>query len=136
MDAFIKLTRGTHSLLTRLEPHITRHGITATQFGILEALLHMGPLNQRDLGRKLLLSKGNISVVVNNLEKSSLVKRSRGTSDRRQTIIKLTPKGRKLIERVFPKMVAAMVEEFSTLTASELETLGRLLKKLGRADLP
>ena len=82
------------------------------------------------------LTKGNISVVVNTLEKSSLVKRSRGTSDRRQTIIKLTPKGRKLIERVFPKMVAAMVEEFSTLTASELETLGRLLKKLGRADLP
>lgn len=134
LNAFIKLTRGTHSLLMRLEPHITRHGITTTQFGILETLLHLGPLNQRELGQKLLLSKGNISVVVSNLEKSTLVDRRRDEEDRRQTIVQLTAKGRKLIEKMFPKVVDAIVDDFANLTAGELETLGRLAKKVGRAD--
>lgn len=134
LNAFIKLTRGTQSLLTRLEPHITRHGITTTQFGILETLLHVGPLNQRELGQKLLLSKGNISVVVSNLEKSGLVNRRRDEEDRRQTIIHLTAEGRKLVKKVFPKVLDAIVNDFSNLTADELETLGRLAKKVGRAD--
>ena len=134
LDAFIKLTRATHSLLARLEPHITRHEITPTQFGILEALLHVGPLNQRDLGRKLLLSKGNISVVLNNLEKRGLVERRRNANDRRQMIVHLTPQGRSLIENVFPRVVATIVDELSDLTAQELETLGHLSKKLGLVD--
>lgn len=134
LNAFVKLTRGTHSLLARLEPEITRRGITPTQFGILEALLHVGPLNQRDLGQKLLLSKGNISLVVRNLERAGLVKRQRDDDDRRQTIIQLTAKGKKLIEKVFPEVLAAIVSELSDFTAGELETLGRLTKKIGLAD--
>lgn len=131
LDAFIKLTRGTQSMLTRLEPNITRHGITATQFGILEALLHLGPLNQRDLGRKLLMSKGNISIVIDNLVKRGLVKRVSDPSDRRRTVIHLTAKGRALIERVFPLQAAAIVGELSRLSAREQRTLARLMKKLG-----
>ena len=134
LAAFIKLTRATHSMLTRLEPNITRHGITTTQFGILEALLHVGPQNQRDLGRKLLMSKGNISIVIDNLVKRGLVNRVPDTTDRRRTVIHLTAKGRKLIEKIFPQQVAAIVDDLSRLSPREQETLARLMKKLGRDD--
>ena len=134
LEAFIKLSRGTQSMLARLKPHVTRHGITPTQFGILETILHVGPLNQRELRRKLLLSKGNISVVVNHLVEHKLVKRVRDEADRRRTVIHLTTEGRQLIVKIFPQVAAAVTTELSTLSASEQETLGRLMKKLGRAE--
>lgn len=136
LDAFIKLNRATNSVRSRLEPNVTRHGLTATQFGVMEALLHVGPLSQRDLGRKILASKGNVSVVVNNLERRGLVRRAHVETDRRLAIVQLTREGRRLISRIFPEQVAAIVDEFSTLTAYEQKTLARLCKKLGRgADL-
>ncbi len=134
LDVFIKLTRATHAMLTRLEPNITRHGITGTQFGLLEALLHVGPLNQRELGEKMLMSKGNISIVVSNLAKQGLVKRVPDTSDRRRTVIHLTPAGRKLIAKIFPEQVKAILAEFSVLSAPEQDTLAALMKKLGRVE--
>ncbi len=59
--------RATSSLQSRLEPVITRHGLTAWRFGVLEALLHLGPLHQQELAIRRLVSKGNITLVVRNL---------------------------------------------------------------------
>jgi MarR family 2-MHQ and catechol resistance regulon transcriptional repressor len=87
---------------------------------------------QRALGDKLLRSGGNITMVIDNLEKHGLVERVRQKEDRRMIMIHLTPKGRKLISRVLPLHAKDVVKEMSRLTASEQEELRRLCRKLGR----
>jgi MarR family 2-MHQ and catechol resistance regulon transcriptional repressor len=101
---------------------------------VLEALLHLGPLCQRDLGEKLLRSGGNIVMVVDNLEKRGVVERKRGKQDRRFVTVRLTGKGRRLIARIFPCHVAVLVKEMGALSASEQEKLGHLCRRLGRGE--
>jgi len=131
LDAYIKLTSAMSSVDARLAPGLAGVGLTPTQLGILEALLHLGPLGQRTLGAKLLSSGGNITTVVDNLERRGLVRRERRDDDRRHVTVHLTPEGRRLIAKVFPGHVRAIVAAFSALTVAEQETLGRLAKKLG-----
>ncbi len=131
LDAYIKLTRAVSSVEARLSPGLARAGLTPTQLGVLEALLHLGPLGQRVLGDKLLMSGGNVTTVIDNLERRGLVRRERRGDDRRHVTVHLTAEGRRLISKVFPVHVGAIVEAFSALTAAEQDTLGRLAKKLG-----
>lgn len=132
LDTFIKLTRATDSLLSRLARRNTHPGLTASQFGVLEALYHLGPLCQSVLGEKLLKSGGNITMVIDNLEKSGLVQRVRSADDRRFITVSLTEKGRELIERIFPGHVQAITEEMSCLSSDEQRELGNLCRKLGK----
>jgi MarR family transcriptional regulator, 2-MHQ and catechol-resistance regulon repressor len=132
LNAFINLSRASNSVQTRLSAGLDRHGITTSQLGILEALFHLGPMCQRALGDKLLRSGGNITMVIDNLEKHGLVERVRQKEDRRMIMIHLTPKGRKLISRVLPLHAKDVVKEMSRLTANEQEELRRLCRKLGR----
>src|SRR5947207_2210914 len=108
LDGLIKLVRATESVTARLLPLIGEAGLTVSQFGALEALLHLGPLCQRDLGEKLLKSSGNITMVVDNLERRGLVERRRGSVDRRYITVHLTPEGEQLIRALFPKHAAAV----------------------------
>lgn len=131
LNTFIKLMRATDSLLSRLSPVLASTRLTPGQFGALEVLFHRGPLCQRELGRKLLRSGGNITMVVDNLERRGLVRRERG-EDRRFITLHLTKEGRQLIQRIFPKHVDALVQEMQILTEAEQKELGRLCKKLGK----
>lgn len=131
LDTFIKLLRATDTVRARLERHLAARGLTPTQFGILEALYHIGPLNQRDVGRKLLLSKGNITIVVRHLARRGLITRRAHPADGRQSILHLTPPGRALMRAFFPTHAAAITRELAPLTAAEQGELGRLCRKLG-----
>jgi MarR family 2-MHQ and catechol resistance regulon transcriptional repressor len=139
LDAYIKLNRAGDSLNARLSGSIVSSGLTECQFGVLEALLHLGPLHQRELAYKLLRTGGNITLVVDNLEKQGLVRRQRERDDRRFIKVHLTSAGRRLIERIFPAHADRIVREFAVLTPAEQDELGRLCRKLGkqeRADSP
>lgn len=131
LDTLIKLIRATESLNARLARPIAQAGLTVSQFGALEALHHLGPLCQSELGEKILKSSGNITMVVDNLEKRGLVRRERGDADRRYVTVHLTVEGSRLIGGIFPKHVKAMAFEMAVLTPAEQEELGRLCKKLG-----
>jgi MarR family 2-MHQ and catechol resistance regulon transcriptional repressor len=131
LDAYIKLMRAADSVARRLDPRLLSYGLTETQFGVLETLLHLGPLSQRTLALKQLTSASNLTTVIDNLERDGMVTRRRDATDRRKTVIELTPRGRTLIERIFPGHVAAIAAEFSVLTRPEQHTLGRLCKTLG-----
>jgi MarR family transcriptional regulator, 2-MHQ and catechol-resistance regulon repressor len=131
LNAYIKLMRAGQSLSGRVEAHFRELGLTASQFGVLEALLHVGPLNQKSLAAKILKSTGNITMVIDNLEKRGLVKRTRDEQDRRHFSIGITRKGASLITAFFPKHVERIVEEMSVLSGAEQDTLGRLCKKVG-----
>ena len=134
LDAYIKLVRAVDSVSSRIHRHLDATKLTITQFGVLEVLFHLGPLYQRDLAEKLLKSGGNITLVIDNLEKRELVKRERQVEDRRCVRVCLTDKGQQLISQIFPSHVAAVVNEMSILTASEQEELGRLCRRLGKKE--
>jgi MarR family 2-MHQ and catechol resistance regulon transcriptional repressor len=132
LDAYIKLMRAADSVTARLDPLMRAADLTVGQFGILEALLHLGPLCQRDLGRKLLRSGGNVTVVVGNLARRGLVRRERRADDRRYITVTLTDKGRRLIGGIFPRHVQHIVRELSALSLPQQSELGRLCRQLGR----
>jgi MarR family transcriptional regulator, 2-MHQ and catechol-resistance regulon repressor len=131
LNAYIKLIRGAESVTSRLAPGLEAAGLTTSQFGALEALFHRGPMCQRELGRKLLKSGGNVTLVVDNLEKRGLVRRERERRDRRFVTVHLTEEGQQLIAEYFPRHAAAIVEQMAVLTPSEQHELGRLCRKLG-----
>jgi len=129
--AYVKLMRAHRSVTVRLESALAACGLTLTQLGVLEAVLHLGPLPHGELGRKLLTSPGNLSDVVDKLEKRGLVCRVRATADRRQVRVELTAAGRALIGDVFPRHAGDIAGAMAGLDGAELAVLDGLLRKLG-----
>jgi MarR family 2-MHQ and catechol resistance regulon transcriptional repressor len=131
LNSYTKLMRAAESVTARTSRPMAKAGLTISQFGVLEALLHKGSLCQRDLAAKILKSTGNITMVIDNLEKRGLVRRERDSEDRRYLTVHLTDAGSALIENVFADVEAAIVAEMASLSGDEQELLGLLCKKLG-----
>jgi MarR family 2-MHQ and catechol resistance regulon transcriptional repressor len=131
LNTFIKFTRAANALENRLAHHAQLADLTTSQFGVLETLYHLGPLCPGVISTKLLRSSGNITLVLDNLEKRGLVERKRETSDRRSVKVHLTTQGSALIADIFPRQAAAIAAAFDALSPQEQEELGRLCKKLG-----
>ncbi|UFS72518.1 MarR family transcriptional regulator [Geomonas sp. RF6] len=134
LDAYTKLMRAAESVTSRTARHMAAADLTVSQFGVLEALYHKGPLCQRDIASKILKSSGNITVVIDNLEKRGLVRRERGAEDRRYITIYLTDGGDALITGLFPRIMEAIVAEMGILNANEQEELARLCRSIGLRD--
>lgn len=131
LNTYTKLMRAADSVTGRTGRAMAASDLTVSQFGVLEALFHKGPLCQRDIATKILKSTGNITMVIDNLERRGLVRRERATDDRRFLTVYLTDAGELLIAEVFPRVQAAIVAEMTVLTESEQEELGRLCRILG-----
>ena len=132
LNTYTKLMRAAESVTSRVNRFMSAANLTISQFGVLEALHHKGPLCQRDIGVKILKSTGNMTLVIDNLEKHGLVRRERNTEDRRYFTVHLTAAGSELIARVFVDVESAIVAELAILCEGEQELLGSLCKKLGR----
>jgi MarR family 2-MHQ and catechol resistance regulon transcriptional repressor len=132
LSSYIKLVRAADSVVARSHRHLADANLSFSQFAVLEALYHLGPLCQKDLAAKILKSPRNITMVVDNLEKNNLVRRERSTGDRRVLNVHLTDKGSRLFESVFPRHVGALKNEMEILTPSELREFGRLCRMLGK----
>jgi MarR family 2-MHQ and catechol resistance regulon transcriptional repressor len=133
LDAWVKLVRAFSTLTHHMDDHIRTTGLTTPQFGVLECLGHKGPMCPGELSKKQLVSCGNMTVVVDNLEKEGLVVRKRSKEDRRKISIELTKKGQAKFDAIFPDHARFVGERMSVLDSEEQEQLGRLLKKLGTA---
>ena len=133
LDAYIKLRRAVNAVSLREGEVMRASGLTESQFGALEALHHLGPLCQRELAGKVLKSAGNMTTVVDNLERRGLVKRRREGGDRRVVTVHLTDSGGTLVREVYPRVVEVLMEMFSALSAKEQEQLAALCRRLGKA---
>jgi len=131
LDAYTKLMRAAESVTGRIGRVMATAELTVSQFGVLEALLHKGPLCQRDIAAKILKSSGNITLVIDNLEKRGLVQRRRDSNDRRYITVSLTDAGQALIANLFPTIEATIVEELGILSSPEQMELARLCRTLG-----
>jgi MarR family 2-MHQ and catechol resistance regulon transcriptional repressor len=134
VNAYIKLQRAADSVLARAIHHLASASLTLSQYGVLDLLFHLGPLRLGQIAEKVLKSEGNITTVVDNLERAGLVRRERSVKDRRAVTVSLTEEGHRLISQVLPQHIQAIVKEMSTLTPEEQETLGRLCRKLGKQE--
>ncbi len=132
MDTFIKLTRAVNAFENRIFQPGLLDGLTESQFGVLETLYHLGPLCQGALSQKQLKSTGNMTLVLDNLEKAALVRRERSLEDRRQVLIHLTEKGKDVLQQVYPRVVAAITREVAILTPVEQRKIGELSRILGK----
>lgn len=134
LNTLIKLNRSVNSLQAYLTPLIQKQfGITESQFAVLEALHHLGPLSQGQLCQKILRSGSNVTTVVDNLERNALVRRDRDEDDRRVQIVTLTEQGRQVIVAAFPEHVARVRDLLGVLTEAEQKELGRICVKLGKS---
>ena len=115
LNAYIKLMRASSSVTARMHRHLRDQRLTNSQFGVLEALHHLGPLCQREIGDKILKTGGNMTLVIDNLEKRGLVERVQDVQDRRYIRIHLTPHGQDLIKKVFPRHSSIAEKVFAVL---------------------
>ena len=132
VHVFLVLWKASRAAQAYAEKSILGLEMCGSDFAVLEALLHKGPLPINEIGKKVLLTSGSITVAVDRLEAKELVERRAHGTDRRAKIVHLTKAGRKMITRAYAEHAADMESLASaSLTKSERNTLIRLLKKIG-----
>ena len=136
LDLFVKLMRASRAVFAAVEPSIAVTGLTPTQFGVLEALLHKGALSHGELRNKVLTSAANLTDVIDKLEARGLLSRKRGTGDARRICVELSPAGEQLIAAAFPAHAAQIAAAIGRLEPAEQTVLATLLRKLGLAVEP
>jgi len=129
---WLVLWRATRAMEARALDSIAGTGLGASDFAILETLLHKGALPVNAIGRKVLLTTGSMTSAVDRLERRGLVARKDDADDRRVRLVHLTAEGRKLIKPAFAQHADDLEEIVAVLTRDERATLVRLLRKLGR----
>ncbi|WP_282938552.1 MarR family transcriptional regulator [Paenibacillus sp. RC67] len=132
LDLFIALSRASQWVNAHADRDIRRNGLNRTEFGVLELLYHKGAQPIQQIGGKVLMSSGNITYVVDKLEKKQLVQRKASTEDRRLIYAEITDKGKQFIDEVFPLHAKVIDKAVEGLTAEEKRIASQLLKKLGK----
>src|ERR687887_913124 len=112
LRSWIVLARAYHTIVRAVSRDVARHGLTLGQFAVLEALYHRGPLPLGKIGELLLVTAGNITYVVDQLERRGLVKRERQRADRRVIYASLTSRGMELLDEIFPQHAQFVMELF------------------------
>ena len=130
---WIVLARANAALTRHAEADVARHGLTGAEFGILEALFHHGPLLLGEIQRRILVSSGGVTYLVDRLEAKGLVERQECPSDRRVRYAALTEEGRTLIERIFPEHLQMIERVLGGLSPEEQVEAADLLRRLGKA---
>ncbi|MEK3734499.1 MULTISPECIES: MarR family winged helix-turn-helix transcriptional regulator [Paenibacillus] len=129
----VVLARSFNAVMTHSNRSINSHGLNSTEFGVLDVLYHKGPQPLQKIGEKVLISSGNITYVVDKLQKKNLLVRRSSEEDRRVIYAELTAEGRELFERIFPEHKERMARAVSGLTDEEKAQAAHLLRKLGRS---
>lgn len=129
---WIALARCYTTFSKAIAAKVQEYGLTTPQFGVLEALYHLGPLSLGELADKLLVTGGNVTYVMDRLEAQGLVYRDRSPEDRRVIQAKLTDRGTELVREVFPGHAEYVEHLARHLGTEELATLRSLLKTLGK----
>lgn len=131
LKLWVVLSRAHMAVSSHAEADMARHDLSPGEFAILEALYHKGPLLLGEVQRKILVSSGGVTYLVDRLEKQGLVERRDCPGDRRARFAALTPAGEAFIGRIFPDHAKAIESALAGLTGDEQRTAIELLRKLG-----
>jgi MarR family 2-MHQ and catechol resistance regulon transcriptional repressor len=131
LSLWVVLARTTRAIQELAAAHATRHGLTLAEFGALEALYHKGPLLVGDLQKRILVSSGGATYVVDRLQRRGLVERRDAPGDRRARVAVLTPEGEELVSQIFPEHAEVIEQAFVAVPSGERGSLRERLKALG-----
>ena len=131
LKLFIVLERAAQAVERRVKAQADLHGLTWTEFEILEAVYSKGPLLLGDIQKKILLTSGGVTYTVDRLAEKGLLQRKECETDRRAKWATLTPKGTALIASIFAPMADHIEELMSVLNAKEQEEATELLRRVG-----
>lgn len=131
LELWVVLARAFDAVGRHVRAQVSRHGLAAPEFGILEVLYHKGPLPVCEAQRRILLQSGSTAYVVDKLVRKKLVRRTPNPKDKRGTLLVLTPPGRALMARVFPEHAATIRRVMRGLSSAELHRAAGLVRKLG-----
>jgi MarR family 2-MHQ and catechol resistance regulon transcriptional repressor len=123
---WVILSRAHSAVARHAEADVARHGLTIAEFGIIEALYHVGPMLLGELQRKILVSSGGVTYLVDRLEERGLVRREPCPEDRRARYAALTPEGKRLMARIFPDHARTIERAMSGLTRADRERAASL----------
>lgn len=138
LKLWVVLARAQLAVARHAEADVARHGLTLAEFAILEVLYHRGPLLLGEVQRKILVSSGGVTYLVDRLAGKGLVERRECAHDRRARYAALTPAGERLVARIFPEHAKEIARAVSGLSKEEQQRAITLLRKLGiaAAELP
>lgn len=130
---WVIMSRAYAAIAEHASADVARHGLTIAEFAIIEVLYHRGPMLLGEVQRKILVSSGGITFLVDRLTAKGLVERRTCTSDRRARYAALTPKGEALVAEIFPEHATAITHAMQALTPEEQNVAADLLRTLGRS---
>lgn len=128
----VVLARAYNSVMAHSNRSIQSHGLNSTEFGVLDVLYHKGALPLQKIGEKVLISSGNITYVVDKLQKKNLLVRRASSEDRRVIYAELTEEGTRLFEHIFPEHIQRIKDAVGGLDEEEKRQVSALLRKLGK----
>lgn len=132
LKLWVILSRAHAAVEAHARADFTRQGLSPGEFGALEVLYHKGPLLLGELQRKILVSSGGITYVIDRLAEKGLVTRTPSPSDRRASYAELTEQGVALMACIFPLHQAVIERAMSGISDEEMDDLAQALKRLGR----
>ena len=130
LRTWIALARAHNAVAARATADVARHDLTVAEFGVLEALYHKGPMLLSEVQRRILVSSGGITYLVDRLVKRGLVERRDCPGDRRARLAALTTAGEELVARIFPEHAAVIRDAMAGLKREEKRHATRLLHAL------
>jgi MarR family 2-MHQ and catechol resistance regulon transcriptional repressor len=129
---WIALARAHNAVAVKASADVARHGLTVAEFGVLEALHHKGPMLLNEVQRRILVSSGGITYLVDRLEKRGLAERRDCPGDRRARLVALTPEGHALVASIFPQHAEMIREAMHGLDTEQKRAATNLLRALLR----
>lgn len=132
LKLWVVLARAYAAVADRAARDVARHGLTLAEFAVMEALYHKGQLLLGEVQKKILVSSGGVTYLVDRLEQRGLVERRLCAEDRRARYAALTDEGQELMRRIFPEHAECIAEVASALSLEEQAELTRMLRDLGR----
>ncbi|HET6765310.1 MAG TPA: MarR family transcriptional regulator [Longimicrobiaceae bacterium] len=133
LKLWVALARAHNAVQAHAQADVARHDLTLAEFAVLEVLHHKGPMLLGEVQRKILVSSGGVTYLVDRLEKRGLVERRDCPSDRRARYAALTDTGEALIARIFPEHAATIRGALAGLGRDEKRAALRVLRALGQA---
>ena len=132
LKLFVVLSKAYKNVMDRAVKDMKRHGLSPSEFTILEVLYNKGRFPLQQIGEKILITSGSVTYNIDKLEKRELLRRVPSPSDRRVIYAEITDQGRELFDRIFPEHAAEVHQIMSGLSEEETEMASTLLKKLGK----
>lgn len=135
LKLWVVLARAHNAISSHVQADVSEHGLTVAEFAVLEVLYHKGPMLLGEVQRRILVSSGGITYLVDRLTNKGLAERRECPDDRRARYAALTPAGEELIQEIFPGHAERLRLALSGLDADQKREAIKLVRALGLGAL-